>query len=96
MWHMNGIGWSGWLLMSLGFMVFSGLVIYAVMRLARSGGRGAAEGGPESQTVPARAPAEKPEDILGRRLAAGELAVDEYQAVRQALTAADRAPAPGA
>jgi putative membrane protein len=76
MWHTYDVGWGGWLLMTLGMGAFWGFVIYGIVWLAR----GARTSAP-SKTEP-REPAESPEQVLKRRLAAGEITVEEYETVR--------------
>lgn len=73
-WHHGdtGVGW--WILMMLGMVIFWGLVIYGVVWLVR----GAAS----------PAPRETPAEILQRRLARGEISVEEYER-RRALLEAD-------
>lgn len=82
MWHMNDLGWAWWLVMSVGMVAFWALVIYGVFWLARSAG----PRGPDEQP-----PRESPDDLLKRRLAAGEISVEEYERLRQAM--ADDEPA---
>jgi hypothetical protein len=36
MWHMYGVGWGWWLLMTVGMVAFWSRVIYDIVRLARS------------------------------------------------------------
>ena len=82
MWHMNNVGWAWWLLMSIGMVAFWGLLIYAVVMLVR----GSAE---KDNTRPS----EPPQTVLKRRLAAGEISVDEYEQLRDALEDTPREPA---
>jgi putative membrane protein len=77
MFYMHDVGWAWWLLMSIGMVAFWGLVIYAVVRLAR---------GPSSQPRE-RDTRERPDEVLRRRLAQGEISIDEYDQLRQALDA---------
>lgn len=81
MWHMQDVGWGWWLVMSVGMVVFWALVIYGVFWLARSGGGGQA---------PPEQGRESPEEVLRRRLAAGEINLEEYQRLHRAI--ADQAP----
>lgn len=85
MWHMYGVGWGWWLLMSVGMVAFWGLVIWGIVTLARGG-------------VPRSPLQEKEQDrpleILQRRLARGEISVEEYDKLRDALVASrERTPA---
>ena len=84
MWDMHDTGWGWWVLMSIGMVVFWVGVIYLVVWLAR----GAPPGRRADQEEPAN---ETPLDLLGRRLAEGEISVDEYNERRQAL---EQGPAP--
>ena len=73
-----GMGWGGWLLMTLVMIVFWAAVITAVVLVVRyvaGSGRPGAGPGPSG---PARA-----EDLLAERFARGEIDDDEY---RQRLT----------
>jgi putative membrane protein len=79
MWHMHDVGWGWWFVMSIGWVAFWGLFIYAVAMLVRGPER--PEASPPAQ--------EEPERILQRRLASGEISVEEYQELRDAL---DRPP----
>ena len=82
MWHMDNVGWAWWLLMSIGMVAFWGLLIYAVVVLVR----GSAEKDDSR-------PSEPPQTVLKRRLAAGEISVDEYEQLRRALEDSPREPA---
>ena len=82
MWHMDNVGWGGWLLMSIGMVAFWGLLIYAIAMLVR---------GPVAKED--RPPPEPPQTVLKRRLAAGEISVDEYEELREALEDSPREPA---
>ena len=74
MWHMNGVGWGWWVLMSVAMVAVWALVIYGVYSLAR-----------ERESRPGERDRETPEDVLKRRLAAGEIGVDEYERLREAI-----------
>lgn len=77
MWRDHDWNWVGWLAMSVGMVGFWVLVALLVLVLVRSG-RGSTAG-----------PAElEPRQILGRRLARGEIDVEEY---RERLEAMDQA-----
>lgn len=77
--HSSGWGWGWWVLMTLGMVAFWAFVIYGIVWLARSGR--------PDETVARPAP-EPPEEILKRRLAEGEISVEEYE--RLAETIRDR------
>ena len=82
MWHMDNVGWAGWLVMSIGMVAFWGLLIYLLVLLVR---------GPATDEK--RSTPEPPETVLKRRLAAGEISVDEYEQLREALEDSPREPA---
>lgn len=69
--HHMGAGW--WLLTTLVALALWGLATWTALTLVRK--RRAADS----------EPIEPPAAILGRRLAAGEISVEEYEARRQAL-----------
>lgn len=75
MWYMHDIGWGWWLLMSVGMVAFWGLVLYLVISLVRGEAPGRSR-----QPEP-----ESPDAVLRRRLAAGEVTVEEYQRLRGIL-----------
>jgi putative membrane protein len=81
MFYMHSFGWGWWLLMSIGMVAFWGVVIYGVVWLLRGG----------SPQRPERTPPARPREILERRLARGEISVEEYER----LTAAIERPAHG-
>ena len=72
---MHDVGWGWWLLMSVGMVAFWALVLYGVFVLVRKPG----------STAPGGPPPESPENILKRRLAAGEISVEEYERLQRAL-----------
>jgi putative membrane protein len=87
MWDMHDVGWGWWLFMSVGMVGFWALVIYGVVWLARR-----ATPSPDAGARP-RYPAESPRQVLQRRLAAGEISVDEYERLRAVLDG-DRSVSP--
>jgi putative membrane protein len=76
MWWDHDLGWAGWLMMTIGMAGFWILVALLVVALARSGRPTG------SESTDAR-------EILKRRLARGEIDVEEYQ---QRLDAMSKAP----
>ena len=72
-----GMGWGGWLLMTLVMIVFWAAVITAVVLVVRYVAGSGRPSGP-GPSRPARA-----EDLLAERFARGEIDDDEY---RQRLT----------
>ena len=80
MWHMNDLGWGWWVLMSVGMVAFWALIIYGVVWLSRR-----APAAPETPAPQSPAASESPQQVLKRRLAVGELSVDEYDRLRAVL-----------
>lgn len=76
---MHDIGWGWEFLMAIGMIAFWILVVLGVIWLVR--------GGASSSTLPSPppAPTESAIDILDRRLASGELTLEEYQERRDAI-----------
>ena len=72
-WYNDGMGWGGWIAMTLMMVAFWGLVIFAVVAIFR---------GTTSATGPA-APRD-PMRTLDERFAKGEIDAEEYHA-RQAI-----------
>jgi putative membrane protein len=70
-WH--DVSWWAWMTMSVGMLVFWGLIAWGVALLLRARG-GAAGGGPPS-----------PQELLGERLARGEIDPREYRERMEAL-----------
>jgi len=83
MWSMHGVGWGWWLLMSIGIVAFWALIIYGIVWLAR--------GRPTDRSE--QAAAESPEKTLQRRLAQGEISLDEYERLDAAIHGPPREPA---
>jgi putative membrane protein len=77
MWWWHGSGW-GWITMMLVMFAFWGLVIWAVVAVARSGRPTAASSDPEA--------------VLARRFAAGEIDEDDYRARLATLRASHVEP----
>ncbi len=74
--YAHNIGWAGWLVMSLGMVAFWALVIWAIVALVRGGTSGSRQ---------TERDADRPLDVLQRRLARGEISVEEYDELRDAL-----------
>lgn len=67
----DGMGWAGWLVMSLVMVAFWGLVIWALVAIFRgSRGTGTTQG----------AGGRDPLEILDERFARGEIDAEEYRA----------------
>jgi putative membrane protein len=82
--HSAGWGWGWWVLMTFGMVAFWAILVYAALCLAR--------GGRPSDDARHGTP-ERPEEILKRRLAQGEISLDEYERLVEALHDPDRARA---
>ena len=79
MWS-NGMGWSGWLIMSITALAFWALVVFAVIALFR---------GARSDAAPTGRVEERDADqILDQRFARGEIDADEYHARQRVLHSA--------
>ncbi|EAP98718.1 hypothetical protein JNB_01080 [Janibacter sp. HTCC2649] len=70
MWN-DGMGWTGWLLMSLTAIAFWALVVVAVVALFR---------GTRSDPQQVRDGSDEARRILDQRFARGEIDTDEYRA----------------
>ena len=75
----DGMGAGGWVLMIFAWVALIALIVWAITRLfpTRSGGDSRGQ------------VAEKPDAILDRRLARGEIDTDEYARLRDALVSAN-------
>ena len=76
MWWHNGMGWGGWIVMTLVMVAFWSLVVFAVVSIFRSDRE-------DRRDLIRHQP--DPERILDERFARGEIDVEEYQARRRAL-----------
>lgn len=75
-WYHDGMGWGGWILMTVAMVAFWALVVFAVLalfRTQRSGGSGSDR--------------RDPMQILDERFARGEIDEDEYHARSSVLRA---------
>lgn len=78
MWWNDGVGWGGWVVMTLTMLAFWSLVVFGVVAIFR--------GDRDSRTT--QVPRERdPLQILDERFARGEIDDDEYRARRDALRA---------
>ncbi len=75
MFYMHDIGWTWWVLLSIGVIVLWAAVAYAIVSFARLR---AAERADDH-------PSETAEEILRRRLAEGELSIEEYERLHATL-----------
>lgn len=80
--YFGGMGWAGWLWMSLAMVVFWSLLIFAVVAAFRGTGK-------DSKPVD-RTGRRDPQRILDERFARGEIDVDEYHARQGVLREANR------
>lgn len=79
----GGMGWAGWLFMSLFWVLLLVLVVWAAAQLFPGRRDGVATAtGPAPTPAP---PAEDARQILERRLASGEIDVETYEKLRDAL-----------
>lgn len=76
-WFYGGMGWGGWLVMSLAMVAFWTLVVYAVVAITRS----------DPPSDPGRP---DPMRILDQRLARGEIDEAEYRRLHDVLEAGVR------
>lgn len=78
MWWNDGVGWGGWVVMTLTMLAFWSLVVFGVVAIFR--------GDRDSRTT--QVPRERdPLQILDERFARGEIDDDEYRSRRDALRA---------
>jgi putative membrane protein len=68
-WYQDGVGWGGWLVMTIAMIAFWALVVLAVVALFRG-----STNGRDSTSD------HDPMDILDQRFARGEIDEDEYHA----------------
>jgi putative membrane protein len=75
-WYHDGVGWGGWILMTLAMVAFWALVVFAVLALFRA------------QRPAGSTPDHcDPMQILDERFARGEIDEEEYHARRSVLRA---------
>ncbi len=78
MWSNNGMGWGGWIMMTVGMLGFWALVVVAVLALIR--------GGRLNQSGPSAGSGyDDPLRVLDERFARGEIDLEDYQARRALL-----------
>ena len=73
-WYQDGVGWGGWIVMTIAMVAFWGLVVLAGFSLFRAQR-------PRKSTGDRRDPMQ----ILDERFARGEIDEDEYHARRSVL-----------
>jgi len=84
----GGMGWGGWFVMGLFWLLLLGVILFLVVRLLPRAGQGGSRQSPSGQGVSGDPGAESPEEILDRRFARGEIDIETYQAQRAALAEA--------
>jgi len=77
---MHDAGWGWWLIMSIGMVAFWAIVVYGIVLLVRGGQR------PAEPAAPSPPSPESPKEILRRRLASGEISVQQYRELTDALS----------
>lgn len=73
----NGMGWGGWIVMSLVMLAFWALVVFAVVAVFRGVGRSSGPVEPTTRSDPL--------ETLQERFARGEIDADEYEARAKVL-----------
>lgn len=74
-WYHDGMGWGGWIIMTVAMVAFWALVVVAVVAMFRDTQRSAGS----TQSRP------DPSQILDERFARGEIDEEEYHARRSVL-----------
>jgi putative membrane protein len=87
-WYGGGMGGAAWIFMGVFWIILIAAIIWLVVRLLPSNGQPGSKPMAQPPLPPQFAPPESPFDILDRRLAAGEIDLETYQAHRAALIAA--------
>ena len=77
MWWHDGIGWSGWILMTLTMVAFWSLVVFGLIALFRGYADPRTNPGVDRDRM----------QILDERFARGEIDLEEYHARQDALRA---------
>lgn len=84
-WYQDGMGWGGWIVMSLVMVAFWALVVFAVVAIFRG------TSGTSGNTRPAdRSTNRDPMQILEERFARGEIDAEEYHARADVLRTGGR------
>lgn len=73
----NGMGWGGWLLMTLTMVAFWALVVFAIVALFRGTGGSV----PRGESRPRDA-----QELLDERFARGEIDAEEYRSRQSQLS----------
>lgn len=77
MWWQDGMGWAGWIVMTLAMVAFWALVVFGVIAIFRSD---RALGSDHAREL-------NPMQILDERFARGEIDAEEYHSRQDALRA---------
>jgi putative membrane protein len=77
MFYMHNFGWGWWVVMSIGMVAFWALVIWTIVWVIRGAGLDVQQRGPSRP--------EDPKEILQRRLARGEISIEDYRRLVEAL-----------
>jgi putative membrane protein len=75
MFYMHDIGWGWWFVMSIGMVAFWAAVIYGLVWMLRG----------ERKAERDELPSDSPEQILKRRLAQGEISIEQYERLRETI-----------
>lgn len=78
-WYHDGMGWGGWLVMTLVMIAFWGIVIWGLVAIFR--------GSVRDTGTAAGARRRDPMEILDERFARGEIDAEEYRARQDVLRA---------
>ena len=84
-WYHDGVGWGGWIMMTLAMVAFLGVVVFIVVALFRGTGSSGRTDQPAGRQ-------QTPQEILDERFARGEIDEDEYYARQATLRADQRGP----
>jgi putative membrane protein len=77
-WYHDGVGWGGWIVMTVAMVAFWALVVFAVLAMFRT----------QRPDEPTPADRRDPMQILDERFARGEIDEEEYHARSSVLRAA--------
>ncbi|WP_051204548.1 SHOCT domain-containing protein [Nocardioides sp. CF8] len=81
-WYGNGVGWVGWITMTLLMVSFWAVVVFAVIAMFRGSGAGGQSSRPLGQRTPM--------DVLEERFARGEIDAEELRTRAEILRHKDR------
>ena len=81
-WYHDGVGWGGWIMMTLAMAAFWAVVVFALVALLRgNGSRDQGAGATDHQP--------RPLELLDERFARGEIDEEEYRNRREVLRGID-------